>query len=164
MTRAAEQAWRAAFTEVLGSEAALVALALGFPVKGQALSFLPEAPELRGAGTWLDGSWVRPVVVPLRVESPGQNQELLPVRIGAWPALVEGRLALRGVRVKVPEDPTTLSDLAQRVPKGGLAELLRHNLSRHNRLGVADTSVLFAGAERLLDGLTEALIARLMVA
>lgn len=164
MSHAAEQAWRAAFHGILGAERALTALSLGFPVRGQQLTLLPDPPELRGGAVWLEGSWVRPVVVPLRVLSQGQlTPERLFARVGAWPALREGRLALRGQRVAVPGDPAALEDLAVLVPPGGLAELLRLNLARHNRSGVPDTTVLLAGAERLLDGLSEALAARLLV-
>ena len=46
---------------------------------------------------------------------------------------------------------------------GALGELLRLNLERHSRVGVAQPDVLLAGVERLFDGVTEVLTARLLV-
>lgn len=159
MSRTAELAWRAAFDAVLGGELALTALALGFPVRGGGRTLLPEAPELRGAAVWLDGSWVRPVVVPVQLERGGEVLTLL-ARIGAWPALREGHLALRGQRVSPPEDPEALAALGAALTPGALAELLRHNLQLWDG---GEPAALLAGSERLLDGLTERLSAQLLL-
>ena len=80
------------------------------------------------------------------------------------PALLDGELVIRGERLPPPADPLALvRGLGAFLVPGALGELLRLNLERHSRVGVAQADVLLAGVERVFDGVSEVLTARLLV-
>ena len=159
------QPWSRAFEALLEQEDAQRALALGLPARGRALTIHLDPPELHGAPTWALDTWAVPVVAPLRVQRPDHaDTDLLIARIGAWPALLDGELVIRGERILPPSDPVALvRGLGAFLVPGALGELLRLNLERHSRVGVPQADVLLAGVERLFDGVTEVLTARLLV-
>ncbi|MCK6520692.1 hypothetical protein L6R49_04545 [Myxococcota bacterium] len=157
--------WSRAFEALMEQEDAQRALALGLPARGRGLTLHLDPPELRGAATWALDTWASPVVIPLRVQRQDHGDaDLLLARVGAWPALLDGDLVIRGERLTPPADPEALvRGLGAFLVPGALAELLRLNLERHSRVGVPQPDVLLAGVERLYDGVTEVLTARLLV-
>ena len=159
------QPWSRAFEALLEQEDTQRALALGLPARGRGLTLHLDPPELHGAPTWALDTWASPVVVPLRVQRQDHaDTDLLLARIGAWPALLDGELVIRGERLPPPADPVAVvRGLGAFLVPGALGELLRLNLERHSRVGVAQADVLLAGVERVFDGVSEVLTARLLV-
>lgn len=158
--------WSRAFEALMEQAEAQRALALGMPARGRGLTLHLDPPELHGAPTWALDTWAIPVVVPLRVQRVDHaDTDLLVARIGAWPALLDGGLVIRGERLGPPRDPiSVVRGLGAFLVPGALGELLRLNLERHSRVGVPQPDVLLAGVERLLDGVSEVLTARLLTA
>lgn len=152
--------WSKAFEAFRDDAETTQALALGMPARGRGCTIHFEPPELRGRAIALRGSRVRAVVLPLRL-SRGEATQTLAVRVGFWPVSDGGALRVSDRALAPPEDTSALvADLAQHLPKGALAELLRRNLERQ-KPGQLQLDELGLGAEGLLDGVSAALLSRL---
>ncbi|MCB9746387.1 MAG: hypothetical protein H6740_27670 [Alphaproteobacteria bacterium] len=152
--------WARAFEAFREDEQATQALALGMPARGRGCTIAYEPPELGGRAIALRGSRVRPVLLPLTLRR-GAQESPLRLRIGWWPVSEGGALWVAGRALPVPKAPEALvAGLAERLPKGALAELLRRNLERQ-RPDALQLEELGLGTEGLLDGVSQALLTRL---